>query len=152
MDLKSTTAASIEALLGKRCWVIDILPRRVPAGGEGRYFSVERCFLNQPRFGALRRQFADLLLKLYCYHDLLVLPSPDGQPVHNPEPEALARWVLEARTAISILLESGNALITLDRDDTHAALFNPSETLLCLVRQLAAAQGLFVWESVGRAE
>jgi len=37
-------------------------------------------------------------------------------------------------------------MILSEPDDTHMTLFNPDENLLEMVRSLATAEGLFVWE------
>ena len=56
----------IEELLQSPYWVIDFLPRQVPADSVGQFFAVERFFLQETRQTALRRSFADILLKVNC--------------------------------------------------------------------------------------
>ena len=36
----------IESLLEKPYWLIDVLPKQVPAGSAGQYFKAERYFLS----------------------------------------------------------------------------------------------------------
>ena len=43
-----------------------------------------------------------------------------------------------------VVMEQEDAMITYFKDDLYLSLYNPSEPLLQLVRQLAAAEGLFV--------
>ena len=45
-----------------------------------------------------------------------------------------------------LLLPDEDALITADPDDICMTLYNASDDLLALVRQLAASEGLFVWQ------
>ena len=59
---------SIEELLEQPYYVMDILPRQVPADSGGQYFKVEEYYLKD--MGRLCRQYADVLLKLNCYYDL----------------------------------------------------------------------------------
>ena len=139
----------IEELFEKPCWVIDFLPRRVPAEGGGQFFRVERLWLREPRLSALRRRFADILLKLNCYEEMDVGAPEEERFTRNPEPEALADWAGQNRRDLCVLLPGRNALITLNRDDTHMTVYNPPPDLLSLIGQLAAAEGLFVWQAEG---
>ena len=45
-----------------------------------------------------------------------------------------------------IEVDSAEALITLNHDDTCMSVYNPSETLLKRIRDLASANGLFLWK------
>ena len=40
---------TIEEYLNKPYWVIDILPKQVPADGRGQYFRIEKFFLEHPQ-------------------------------------------------------------------------------------------------------
>lgn len=62
----------IETLLNKPYWVIDILPEQVPEDSAGRYFAIERYFLQQPGITDIHNRFTAILLKLNCYSDFLV--------------------------------------------------------------------------------
>ncbi len=137
----------VELLLEKPCWVIDLLPMRVPQDSAGQFFNVERYYRQEPRHEGLCRRFADVLLRLNCYHDLLV--NHDDEWVKNPAPDALAIWLAASlhNSHLRVLVNDGDALITADGGDTHVLLFNPSESLRQLVRQLAAAAGLFLWKA-----
>ena len=141
-------------LLEKPCWVIDFLPEQVSAHSAGQFFAVERFYLREPRYAALRRSFADILLKLNCYYDLEVGAPEEGQPERNPAPERLFSRVTENQKDLCVLLPEVSALITLNRDDTHMTVYNPPARLLKRLGELAAAEGLFLWQplrSEGRA-
>ena len=136
----------VERLLDSPCWVIDMLPMRVPQEGAGQFFAVERYYLQEPQRDGLCRRFADVLLKLNCYHDLHVSQG-DGW-VKNPEPATLVAWLAEVlqHGHLCALIDGGDALITASSGDTHLTLYNPSPELLELARQLANASGLFLWQ------
>lgn len=138
----------VERLLETPCWVIDMLPWLVPEEGAGQFFAVEQYYLQDPQRERLCRQFTDVLLKLNCYHDLLVNRTPGDEWVKNPEPVKLVAWLTEAlrHGHLCILVDDGDALITASGGDTHLTLYNPSPELLELARQLATASGLFVWQ------
>ena len=135
----------IENLLSKPYWLIDVLPKQVPAGSAGQYFKAERYFLS--RRDEISRKFALILIRLNCYYDLQV--STDGETwILNESPEDLVRRFEESiasHSPLSILVGSDEALITFSGDDHYMTLYNPDEELLELVCQCAQAEGLFVW-------
>ncbi len=47
----------IDFLLSKPYWLIDVLPRQVPAGFAGQYFRVEEYFLS--RLDEIRRKYGN---------------------------------------------------------------------------------------------
>ena len=127
----------IEEILRKPCWIIDILPQRVPEDSPGQYFAVERYFLRH-RAEELREKQLSLLLKLNCYLALTVYGEV------NPAPELLA----EALGSRELCVLAGDALFFADPGDTYLTLYNPDEALLALVRRIAESEGLFVWKGV----
>ena len=135
----------IDSLLDKRYWLIDVLPKQVPAGSAGQYFKAERYFLSW--LDEISWKFARVLIRVNCYHDLQV--STDGETwILNESPEDLARRFEESAAShspLSILIGSDDALVTFSGDDHYMTLYNPDEELLELVRQCAQAEGLFVW-------
>ena len=136
----------IDDYLKKPCWVIDILPQRVPANGPGRYFEVEEYYLREPQMVRLCQKFADILLKLYCYDDLAV-SGYDDEWLDNPSPEVLAQWVMD-RKPLHVLLKTADAMIVVRGDDLYMSLYGADEETLRLVGILAAAEVLFVWKTM----
>lgn len=136
-----------EQLLEKPYWVIDFLPVQVPQGSRGQFFAIEQYYLTEPRHERLCRQFADVLLKLNCYHDLTVYHEGD-EWVKNPEPETLVAWLWEAlqHGHLCALIDDGESLIMASGGEICLTLYNPSVTLLELVQQLASAAGLYLWQ------
>ena len=135
----------VESLLGTPYWVIDMLPMQVPQEGGGQFFAVERYYL-QEWHKRLCQQFADVLLKLNCYHNLHV--NHFDEWVKNPAPATLVEWLTKSlhQGFLWILIDDGNTLITVSSGDTHMTLYNASPDLLELVGKLATSSGLFLWQ------
>lgn len=134
-------SATIEELLERPYWVIDILPWQVPADSPGQYFAVERYFLQEPQIARVKQHHIDLVLKLNCYEDL----SLDEEHEVNPAPARIATAMRERYVCILV----GDAMLVSEPDDTCLTLYNPSDQLLALVRTLASSEGLYVWQPEG---
>ena len=143
MDIKM-----IEEYLNKPYWVIDILPKQVPADGRGQYFRIEKYFLEHPRIDRIFRKFSNILLKLNCYKDIDV--SHDGDEwITNPSPNELEATLLKCmadKLMLYIILKSSDVLIIVSGDDTYMTVYNPTEDLIELIGSLAGSEGLFMWE------
>ena len=144
--MKQENDTIVEGLLEKPYWVVDFLPCQVPEDSRGQFFAVERYYLNESRHEHLCRQFADVLLKLNCYHDLTV--NHGDEWVKNPEPALLAEWLTKALQYghLCALIDDSDSLITASSDDTCLTLYNPSGAILELVGKLATVSGLFLWQ------
>ncbi len=127
---------TIDELLEKHYWIIDILPKQVPAGSKGQYAAVEAYYLERKRFSEIKQRHVDLVLKLNCYMDICI----DGEV--NPEPKILASRLPIRHMDIRL----GEALIVSEPDETNLTVYNPDEALLELLKALASREGLFVWE------
>ena len=127
----------IEELLKAPCWIIDILPMRVPKDSPGQFFAVEKYLLRE-REAAVRQKHIDMILKLNCYLDVEI----DGEK--NPAPARIAEIMTGRDTYILVK----DAMIVACPDDTHMTLFHPDEGLLALVKTLASGEGLFVWKGM----
>ena len=129
-------------------WIIDVLPKQVPADSPGRYFTVEKYFL--AHLDELCRKFARVLIKLNCYRDLRV--STDHEQWtgdFSPEDlETFFRESVDTHSPLFIRILPTDALLTFSGDDHYLTLYGPDEELLRLLRPLAASEGLFVWTSV----
>ena len=138
---------SIEELLEQPYWVVDILPKQVPAGDAGQYFAVDEYWRDPERMPGIRKRFTALLLKLNCYYHFEVFPGETEIPERDPLPERLAALAMGLDAAwCSIRLPSEDALITMDREDTSLTVYKPSPELLELLGALAAGEGLYVWK------
>ena len=139
---------TIEEYLNKPYWVIDILPKQVPANGRGQYFRIEKHFLEHPQIDNIYRQFTNILLKLNCYEDIDM--SNDGDEwITNPAPHELETALLKCMTdkqMLYIILRSADVLIAVSGDDTYMTVYNPTKEVLELIGSLAGSEGLFMWK------
>ena len=62
----------LESLLDRQYWVVDMLPKQVPANSEGQYFKIEQYYHESPRKEILVEKYANILIKLNCYYDFEV--------------------------------------------------------------------------------
>ena len=138
-----TIRKKVEELLEKPYRVIDILPERVPEEAPGRYFAVERYYLEPARFTDIRKRFADIVIKLYCYYGLIVLLGDADEPLVDPEPEQLADWIESAKLHMCILIGE-DSLLMISTDDLYMTVFNADDSLMRRLELLAKANGLFV--------
>ena len=129
---------SIEELLEKPYWVLDILPEQVRKDSPGQYFAVERYFLEPSRLAAVKESHVRTILKLNCYRSL----SLDEESETNPPPEEIA----EAVRTRHVCLLTEDALIVSDPDELYLTVYDPDEPLLGLLRALAAGEGLYLWK------
>ena len=132
---------TMEEYLDKPYWVIDILPKQVPADGKGQYFRIEKYFLEHPQIDNIYRKFTNILLKLNCYEDIDV--SHDGEDwITNPAPQELEAALLKCladKQMFYIILKSADVLITVSGDDTYMTVYNPTEEVLELLGSLAGS-------------
>ena len=140
--------ALLEDILEKPYWIMDILPKQVPPDAAGQYFAVEKYYLQKPRIVEIRRKYLAILLKLNCYYDLAVSAYGTACWKENPEPAELEEWLLtdaEAET-LHVMVSGAESLLVLDFGDTYMTVYNPTEALLRLLKDLAASEGLFLWQ------
>lgn len=126
---------TIDELLEKPYWIIDILPKQVPKDSPGQYFAIEDYFLKE-QLADIKKKHISVILKLNCYMDI----SIDGEI--NPAPERIRDTMMERYIYVMI----GDSMILSEPDDTHMTLFNPDEELLDLIRKISSSEGLFVWK------
>ena len=129
-------------------WIVDILPKQVPADSPGQYFAIEKYFLQESNIVDLRRKYLHLLLKLNCYYDLSVSFDEGDHWTENPAPGEPEKWFLREESAgsIRISVQGENTVAVLNADDTYMTVYHPADGFLELLRPLAAAEGLFLWK------
>ena len=135
---------TVDDYLEKPYWLIDILPKQVPANSRGQYFKMEKYWLQQPQFGMIRRKFASLLMKLNCYYEVSVADASGAASV-GLQPESLEK-MLTGGDIVYMVMDSENGMLGFSGDDHYMTLYNPSAELLELVSLLASSEGLFVWK------
>ena len=139
----------IAALLEEPCWIVDILPERVPEHAGGQYFSVERYFRQPARLAALYRKFAELLLRLNCYADMAVSFDAGEHWEKNPDPENIADKLtdLPQNAFFRAVFPDERAMADLDAGDSFLTFYDPDARLLDKLQKLAQTSGLCVWLS-----
>ena len=139
---------TIDDFLEKPYWVIDILPKQVPANGGGQYFKIEEFYLEHPQLDSLYRSFTNILLKINCYYDFDVCINGE-EWMTNPAPKDIETMVWKCcsvKDVLHIILKSEETMITICGEDTYMTIYNPSEVILSLLSSLAVSEGLFVWK------
>lgn len=132
-----------ERLLEEPCYVIDFLPRQVPAECGGQYFAVER-FMMEERLAELYGRFAGLMVRLNCYYRMVTGDGDSWSDGLTPA-ELHARITGCGQTGTcTVLLPEEESLVTLYGGDLYMTVYHPTEELLETARQLAAALGFFV--------
>lgn len=126
---------TIEELLEKPYWIIDILPKQVPKDSPGQYFAVEDFFLKE-ELSEIKKKHINVVLKLNCYMDITI---DDDM---NPAPEQIRDTMLGR----DVYIMMGASMILSETDDTHLTLFNPDEGVLDMINVIASSEGLFVWK------
>lgn len=134
----------IDEYLSKPYWIIDILPKQVPAKGGGQYFKIESYFLSGSRMDVICRQFTNVLLKLNCYDDITVCLMNTFESFDNPAPELLEQWITE-KIPLCVIIQSAHVMIVVSGDDHYMPLYCEDEEMIGLVRDIACAEGLFMW-------
>lgn len=129
---------TIDELLQKPYWIIDIFPEQVPADSPGQFFAIEKYYLEKERIRAIKQKHINLILKLNCYRSI----SIDEDSVIDSDPEYIDAEMRRRYLYVFI----GDAMILSEPDDTHMTVFNPDEKLLELIKAIAAGEGLFVWQ------
>ena len=142
------TQETIEEMLEKPYWIVDILPERVPADSPGRYFDIEQYYLDEPRVTELRRKQLGVILKLYCYYSFTFSFDVGMHWVKNPAPAEIERRLLQNGLAgsIHIMIDDGKTMVVLNLDDTYMTVYDPTERVLELLHKLTSAEGLFIWK------
>ena len=128
-------------------WIVDILPEQVSADAGGQYFAVERYYLQPERIRALRRRYAEILLRLNCYYDMAVSFDSCASWETNPDPEAFAERVvgLSGNDFLRVVFAEQNAMIDCEPEETYLTVYDPDAALQPLLTALAAAEGFFIW-------
>ena len=138
----------IEDYLEKPYWVIDILPKQVPANSRGQYFEIEKYYLEQPQLDIIYKKFTDILLKLNCYEDMDF--SSDGEKWKtNPLPQEIKAAMMQCmadKQMLYIDMKPIDVMIIVSGDDTYMTVYHPTAEILELLGSIVASEGLFLWK------
>ena len=127
---------SVDELLQKPYWIIDVLPEQVPVDSPGQFFEIERFFLEKNNLTSIKQKHINVLLKLNCYYQI----SIDGEV--NPSPER----IVDAVTERSLQIMVADAMIASEPDDLCMTVYNPDEKLIKIITAISLGEGLFVWK------
>lgn len=134
----------VEELLKKTCYVIDILPERVPEHGGGQYFEVEAHLLGVP---GIYEKFTGVLLKLMCYYHVMIFKEKWHD---RPEPAKVVRMVNEIAKSdcevMYVLLPDDEALMTLESGSLNISVYDPGDDMRRIMESVAKSEGLFWWK------
>lgn len=142
---------TIEHIFDCPCWVVDLLPRQVPAGRGGNYFGVEQYFLSAAENTILRRKFCNILLKLYCYYDFRLSTDGDNwtvQPSATQLVQAVNATIENGNDSSGncyVLLPTVSTLFVIRNGDAYMTVYDASDDLIGLLRPLVCSEGLFIW-------
>lgn len=117
----------INELLEMACYIIDVLPQKVPKGAKGQFFEVEAYLLGSSK----HREFSDRF-------------------IDTPQPETIEQAVAEMADhhagRLNVLFPEEDALLVFDWDCLYLSVYNPPESMQELMKQIAISEGLF-WRS-----
>ncbi|MBO4531047.1 MAG: hypothetical protein IK017_04170 [Paludibacteraceae bacterium] len=133
----------IESYLLSPVWLIDLLPKQVPANSKGQYFRIEKYYRETRAGNDILWRFIHLLLKINCYEDMDLFHESEGW-THNPAPELLEKWIL-GRDSLYVILPSWDVMIYVD-DDLYMTLYCKNDQSLEFIGQLVTSEGLFLWK------
>jgi hypothetical protein len=139
----------IEVIMERPCWVIDILPKRVPESSDGQYFKVEQYYLAESHITALREKFLEIILKLSCYYAVDISTDCGDSWLDAPTPEIIEKNIMKCVGANSLYIRTSSpeCLITIDGCDTYMTVYDPDDELIDTLKQLSSAVGLFMWQA-----
>lgn len=126
-----------------RMLVIDVLPYQVPRERGREFFRAEKYFLGRGA-QSVRQRFFELILKLSCYYPMSVVCGDEDKG--EAAPEVLEKIFTSEKYDASFGLFTEGTNILACSDDIYMTVFSPSESVEDVIRQLAAAHGLFVRE------
>lgn len=138
------TMEIVDELLKKECYIIDLLPETVSKNSIGQFLDVEYYLLNSKRHSVLKDKFVGIILKLMCYYHISVLWN--GW-IDRPKPElienAISEIMINHSGTLDCLFPEEHALLVFNWDCLNLSVYNPSETMQRLFKQIAFSEGLF---------
>lgn len=138
----------MEQLLNTSRYIIDFLPKQVPAKAKGSFSKVESYFLNGPESERIAGKFTRIVLKLSCYYKIEICENErwfSFKSCHKLE-RRIRRVMRSGSGFLNILLESEQVLLHISGGALCMIVYNPSESMQKLLAALAASEGLF-WRS-----
>lgn len=139
----------IDRLLEAPCYIMDFLPKQVPADSHGQFFKVENYLLNNYEQFGLSNRFTRVILKLMCYYHISIRW---GEEIDQPAPEKITEIVNEIMHShsgtLDVLFPENDALLVFEWDCMNLSVYNPDDEMQALMHDIAASEGLFWREAV----
>lgn len=147
----------IDVLLKKQCYIIDLLPKKVPADSKGSFFDVESYFLGHNKNGQCRNgtayaggafcrilhhKFTFILLKLMCFYPISIFSYDHSKLTEHPAPQTAIDMIGQAKDTLGILIGE-DTLLLFEKDSLHLSVYNPDSDMQEIFSSLARAEGLF---------
>lgn len=135
---------TVDELLEKECYIIDWLPETVSKNAAAQFLDVEYYLLNSKRHSILKDKFISIILKIMCYYHISILWNgwidwPKPEMIEN----AISEIMINHSGTLDCLFPEEHALLVFNWDCLNLSVYNPSETMQRLFKQIAFSEGLF---------
>lgn len=134
----------INRLLELPCYIMDFLPKQVPACSHGQFFKIENYLLNNYEQFGLSNRFIRVILKLMCYYHVSIRW---GGEIDQPSPEKITEIINEIMYnhsgTLNVLFPENDALLVFEWDCMNLSIYNPDDEMQALMRDIAISEGLF---------
>lgn len=136
----------IELYLKMPYWIIDFIPKQVPAFCFGQYSDIEKYYLEEEQLKRLRKAYAEMMLVLNCYMDMDV--QMGAVWMRNPDPDSFIRIFMNVQRnhLIRILFEQESLMFDYFGCDTYMTVYHQYENCRDLLEKIALAKGVFLFD------
>ena len=133
-----------ERLLGEICYVIDLLPERVPDDRIETFLETEDYYLQEQELDRFADKLINIVIKIQCYHKFETYCGEWHQNMKPQELAVMVRKTVKSRDGfLNILSRDDNMLLTINGQTLHMSVYNPTLVAIVNLSRLAAAEGLF---------
>lgn len=135
----------IDELLEKSCYVIDILPERVP-DLNNHYLDVEYYLLNSEKRHEMKDRYVSIILKLMCYYRAAILWNGWNDDPKPGDIDAAVSGIMENHSGtLNVLFPNEDALLVFEWDFLHLSIYNMPEHMKALAEKIALSEDFFCW-------
>lgn len=135
---------TVDKLLKTECFIMDFLPKQVPADYNGQFFNVENYLLNNYERYGIKDKIVCVILKAMCYYPVSVYW---GRWIEQPSPEQMEEiidTIMNNHSGdVNILFTSKDALLQFGWDCLNISIYNPDEEMCELFGKIADSEGMF---------
>ncbi|SHM14207.1 GNAT family N-acetyltransferase [Ruminococcus flavefaciens] len=147
MEKEADKSMVVDELMMNKAYLIDIFPRTVQEKADNRYFDVEKYFRNNR--DELDRSLTNILLKLYCYYDIIAVTNNGAFEINGAEKLVmlLEKYFCGENSYMNMILPGCGTLLTFNSDDLYTVVYTENDEAKELIAQLVRAEGLFFYEA-----